>query len=65
MQRANLKRNLRKKRKTLIACLKLDLLDIYGWTPSQLASQFGNAEAEGYIRNPLRKTTLRPTKWIT
>lgn len=39
------------------------LPDAYGWTPSQLASQFGHTEAESWIRQLLANKALRPTQW--
>lgn len=50
--------------KLLIVGVNLDLPDVYGWTPSQLASQFGHADAEKFIKNSLASRALRPTRWI-
>ncbi|ERF74527.1 hypothetical protein EPUS_08938 [Endocarpon pusillum Z07020] len=43
--------------------VNLDLPDAYGWTPSQLASQFGHAEAALFIKKSLARRALRPTRW--
>ncbi|KAG8526288.1 uncharacterized protein KY384_000281 [Bacidia gigantensis] len=45
------------------AGVNLDLPDAYGWTPSQLASQFDHFEAAAFIRGSLAKRALRPTQW--
>ena len=45
------------------AGVDLHLPDAYGWTPSQLASQFGHTEAESWIRESLASKVLRPTQW--
>ena len=44
--------------------VNLDQPDGYGWTPSQLASQFGHAKAANFIRKSLASRALRPTRWI-
>lgn len=43
--------------------VNLDIPDVYGWTPSQLASQFGHAEAAIYIKKWLASRALRPIRW--
>ena len=45
------------------AGVNLNLPDAYGWTPSQLASQFGNPEAESWIKQSIVRKALRPTQW--
>ena len=45
------------------AGVNLNIPDSYGWTPSQLALQFGHTEAEAFIRTSLAKKALRPTQW--
>ena len=46
------------------AGVNFDLPDAYGWTPSQLASQFGHTEAELWIKQSIARKALRPTQWI-
>lgn len=43
--------------------VKLDLPDSYGWTPIQLATQFGHAEAAKFIKRSLIRRALRPMRW--
>ena len=50
-------------KKLASAGVNLNLPDIYGWTPGQLASQFGHLEAEAFIRKSLANKALRPTQW--
>lgn len=38
--------------------------DAYGWTPRQLASQFGHNEALEFISTSLASKALRPAKWL-
>ena len=45
------------------AGVNFSLPDAYGWTPSQLASQFGHTEAESWIRQSIARKALRPTQW--
>ena len=45
------------------AGVNFHLPDAYGWTPSQLASQFGHTEAELWIRQSMARKALRPTQW--
>ena len=45
------------------AGVNFNLPDAYGWTPSQLASQFGHTEAESWIRQSIARKALRPTQW--
>ena len=45
------------------AGVSFHLPDAYGWTPSQLASQFGHTEAELWIRQSIARKALRPTQW--
>ena len=47
------------------AGVNLNLPDAYGWTPSQLASQYGHTQAEASIRKSLAKKALRPTQWVS
>lgn len=44
--------------------VNLDLPDAYGWTPIQLASQFGHAEAAKAIKKSLASRALRPKRWM-
>ena len=45
------------------AGVSLNLPDAYGWTPSQLASQFGHTEASLWIRQSIVRKALRKTQW--
>ncbi len=47
------------------AGVNFSLPDAYGWTPSQLASQFGHTEAESWIRQSIARKALRPTQWAS
>lgn len=47
------------------AGVNFNIPDAYGWTPSQLASQFGHTEAESWIRQSIARKALRPTQWTS
>ncbi|KAI9661799.1 MAG: hypothetical protein M1821_009038 [Bathelium mastoideum] len=42
----------------------LDLPDPYGWTPAQLARQFGHPRAAEFIKETLARQAIRPTRWV-
>lgn len=44
--------------------LDLNQPDAYGWTPRQLASQFGHDEAMEFISTTLASKALRPAEWL-
>ena len=44
--------------------LDLNQPDAYGWTPRQLASQFGHNEALEFISTSLANKALRPAEWV-
>ncbi|KAI9718796.1 MAG: hypothetical protein M1812_003970 [Candelaria pacifica] len=47
------------------AGVNLNLPDACGWTPSQLASQYGHTQAELCIRQLQARKALRPTQWVS
>ena len=37
--------------------------DAFGWTPAQLATQYGQADAESWIRRCIERKASRPSQW--